>query len=104
MRVEIGFGVGFTKDGKIIPHVDEAVSSILRVASHEFGGAALIPVQGAWRNGAGVVVREGGHILRIDNVPVAGLDRAKWFASEIKATLNQESVVYSVSDVHAEFL
>lgn len=103
-RAEIGCGVGFDRDGRLMRDVDVKMSQILERASHRFGGATLIPIQGGWVNGSKVYVREAGYILRIDNVPEAVLPDVRAFALWVKAFLNQESVLMSVSVVVSAFL
>jgi hypothetical protein len=60
MRFEIGFGVGFTRDGTPIDslQVAEATKVILVEACRRFGGCNITSGQGAWMDGDNLVVEE----------------------------------------------
>lgn len=104
-RVEIGFGIGFDKNGVPIRKIDAEVDDFIHRASRRFGGVAAIKVNGGWVNGQGDMVNEPGMILRIDGIQTdKDMASAKQFALAVKDALNQESVVFSVSQVETEFL
>jgi hypothetical protein len=68
MRYEIGFGVGFDRDGQALPagRVQQAIRAILVRASSVFGGCNLLNGQGAWVDGSGTLVLEDSRVLVID--------------------------------------
>lgn len=102
--VRIGFGIGFDRNGRIIPDIENKVSLVLRLASQAFGGASLIPVRGGWVNPAGQLVVEAGYSLVLCNIPVSTLGDARIFAGEIKNLLGQQSVMFSAVQENTQFL
>lgn len=102
MRFEIGFGLGFDKDGKAIDPVQrqEAIKLILTEASLKFGGANIVFGQGAWINAKGALVVEESATLVIQSLPDGRLyedeqEAAKALASYVRRVLNQEAVILS---------
>ena len=104
MRCTIGFGVEKDKQNNPVGYVPTLEREILNRAIAEFGGATIIPVIGGWNSPTNGPVIEHGRILQIDNVPYADLYRARAFAGYVKDLLRQESVVYSVQNVEADFI
>jgi hypothetical protein len=60
MRFELGYGVGFDRNGKALDaqHVAEVQKLILVEACRRFGGCNILPGQGAWLDGDNLVVEE----------------------------------------------
>jgi hypothetical protein len=104
MRFEIGFGVGFTRDGTPIDslQVVEATKAILVEACRRFGGCNITSGQGAWMDGDTLVVEES-RTLVVDSVTTVGSraaeaaeDAAFELAQFIGRILNQKAVHVSV--------
>lgn len=104
IRVEIGFGAEKDRHSRTIHRADEKIARILALACDRFGGGFLIGGQGVWKSPKGDVVKESGYVLRIDNVSDGRLNDLRVFAADVRIILDQESVVFSTSDVTLEFV
>lgn len=89
MRFEIGFGIGFDRDGKPIEanQVAEAIKIILVEACHQFGGCNILAGQGAWMDGDTLVVEES-RVLVVDT-PAGPGSRAGFEAERSAEELGQ---------------
>lgn len=99
MRFEIGFGIGFDREGKRIDVTQqiETQKLILAQAAMVFGGCNLIAGQGAWINGKGDLVVEESRVLVID-AHASQEDAAFKLAEFVRRVLNQEAVHVSRLD------
>lgn len=115
-KIEFGFGVGKDKNQRTLSYEDVqiALANIRAEAARVYGAYTLTGTTGGWRNGAGVLVTEGGYSLSIvvpvvrdvigvgprELVPPSLAD--KCFAAYIAGALNQEAVAITVTPVHFE--
>jgi hypothetical protein len=111
MRFEIGFGVGFTRDGTPINplQVVEATKAILVEACRRFGGCNIVSGQGAWLDGDNLVVEESRTVV-VDFPGGPGTragqdaeDSAFELAQFIGRILNQKAVHVSVLIGHKAY-
>jgi CHASE1-domain containing sensor protein len=84
-------GIGFKADGSAIT-ADERVAAenlLLDRAADLFGGATLSQGVGAWKDAAGVLVKEPCFVFDLGTVDTAAVDQ---FAAFARDTLSQNSV------------
>lgn len=89
MRFEIGYGVGFDRDGKALEahYVAEVQKLILVEACRRFGGCNILAGQGAWLDGDTLVVEES-RVLVVDT-PAGPGSRAGFDAEKSAEELGQ---------------
>lgn len=100
MRFEIGFGVGFDRNGKAITdwYVGHAVREILAYTARLFGGCNIVAGNGAWMDGDQLIIEQS-RVLVVDvQAPCGGakahkaLEDVRVLADFIGRTLNQKAV------------
>ena len=101
VRLSYGFGIEKDKNGRYISPivVTAAMREIEKRAVGLFGGFALRPVQGGRVNSVGQLVEERGYSLEIviPNNNTVTLKETREFGQLIKQLLNQEAIVFTVS-------
>lgn len=102
-KIEFGFGVGKDREQKDIslPAREIALQCIRDEAVRVFGAYTLTPVEGGWRNPAGVVVTEPGYTL---SVILPSVQASQHFAGYIIGVLEQEAVAVTVTPVNFELI
>lgn len=99
-KIEIGFGIEFTKDKKRLSEVfvKSALNAIRKLACQQFGGCTLVKTQGDWLAPDGHRFEEKGctlfFFIETEENPVG--DRVREMVKTIKVLLNQEAVALSI--------
>ncbi len=105
MRIEIGFGIGFTKTGRVIDPdgVADKLTAVLNNTCGLFGGCTILEGIGAWKNGAGEVVREPSRVLVINVTHEFQVKlgaqlqyRAHLLAEFVRDLFEQEAVAFAI--------
>jgi hypothetical protein len=110
-RIRVIAGTLFNKDGFPIPdHVQMAsLRTVREYVSRQFGGVTMYFHSGSWRSPANELVTEQGVTLEVvvpDDFAVTEDDAqfAEHFASYVKRTLSQKSVLLTVETVNGQFV
>ena len=108
-KIEIGFGVQLTSDGKRIDRgaAGAALHRIGEEALRLFGGFTLVNTQGAWRSVDGRVFRENGRTLMVlvnEEETPSFRRRAAVLAEYIRNELLQMAVVLTISNVNSHYV
>jgi hypothetical protein len=110
-KVEYGFGVGEDRHGKSISRnrLRQSLELLTLEASRLFGGVTIYETTGAWVNPAGRLVQEPGRTLMVlAACEDGGYSELKQiidsFGEMIKSTLEQETIVQSITETHFKFV
>ncbi len=106
IKVEIGFGLSYDKDGKSLWRTAEAArEAIFSKAIEIFGAYTYYETRGGWKNSKGHLCEEKGGVLFVV-VPNEGFEHRAAFdlARFVKEKLNQEAVAVSVTPVNFELI